>query len=90
MMITQSVHFEISGQDARFLLEFCQKTGKQPQDVFEQFLHSLIGDDSEKPQHRPIKKSSYAGGLAKFANPALMDLEEMAVAHAIKVKYDTD
>lgn len=39
---------------------------------------------------KPIKKSDYAGGLAEFANPALIPLEDQAVEMAIKAKYGID
>lgn len=46
-MITQSIHLQITGQDAHYLLEFCQKNNTEPKEVFGLFLKSLnINDDN--------------------------------------------
>ena len=88
-MITQtiSLDFKVTGQDAYWLLEFCQKNNTKPQVVFEEFLQSFKPNKAVKT---PIKKSDYAGGLAEFANPALIPLEDQAVEMAIKAKYGID
>lgn len=85
-MITQSLQFEVTGQDVQRFLMVCQAKGMEPKDAFGLFLRSFISeiDGGQKPA---VKKSSYAGGLAQFANPELMALEESAVASAIKAKY---
>ncbi|WP_019518614.1 hypothetical protein [Faucicola boevrei] len=89
-MITQnlSLDFKVTGQDAYWLLEFCQKNNTQPQVVFANLFQSFKStNNSVKPV---VKKSDYAGGLAEFANPTLISLEEQAVEMAVKAKYGID
>ncbi|MBS9780635.1 MAG: hypothetical protein KGV51_08415 [Moraxellaceae bacterium] len=40
-MINQSIHFEVTGNDANNLLTICQNMGKQPVDIFRQFIEQL-------------------------------------------------
>ncbi len=40
-MINQSIHFEITGNDATHLLTVCQNIGKQPAELFKQFIEGL-------------------------------------------------
>lgn len=84
-MITQSLHFEVSGQDANRLLAACQARNIAPVQAFELFLNQWLDDNSDNEVRQ--KKLARAGGLAQFANPNLMNLEEQAVAMAIKAKY---
>lgn len=87
-MINQSVHLEITGQDAHYLLDFCQRNNTEPKDVFGLFLKSLRVSNDEV--QTPIQKSDFTGGLAQYANPSLIPLEETAVQSAIKSKYGID
>lgn len=89
-MITEknlSLDFKVTGQDAYWLLAFCQENNTKPQAVFEELLQSFRLNTTERLK---TKKSDYAGGLAEFANPALIPLEEQAVEMAIKAKYGID
>lgn len=87
-MITQSLHFEVSGQDAHRLLAACQARHITPAKAFELFLNQWTADYSDEENRQ--RKRARAGGLARFANPDLMHLEEQAVEMAIKAKYAAD
>lgn len=86
-MITQnlSLDFKVRCQDTYWLLDFCQKNNTESQTVFANLFQSL--KSANKSVKTVVKKSDYAGGLAEFANPALISLEEQAVGIAIKAKY---
>lgn len=84
-MITQSLHFEVSGQDASRLLAVCQARNIAPVQAFELFLNQWLAENDDDDIRQ--KKLARAGGLAQFAKPDLMYLEEQAVAMAIKAKY---
>lgn len=45
-MITQSIHFEVSGQDAQRLLAACQARNIAPVQAFELFLNQWTADFS--------------------------------------------
>lgn len=79
-MITQSIHFEVSGQDAQRLLAACQARNIAPVQAFELFLNQWTADFSNlSDEENRQRKLVQAGGLARFANPDLMHLEEQAV-----------
>lgn len=89
-MITQSLHFEVSGQDAHRLLAVCQARKIAPAQAFELFLNEWTADYVDESESIRQQKLARAGGLARFANSDLMHLEEQAVEMAIKAKYAID
>lgn len=90
-MITQSLHFEITGQDAQRFLSVCQERNIEPMAAFESFLKDFTKNYQHKADEElRAKKLAYAGILSHLANPKLMALEEKAVEMAIKEKYSVD
>lgn len=90
-MITQSLHFEITGQDAQRFLSACQERNIEPMVAFESFLKDFTKSYQHKADEELCaKKLAYAGILSHLANPKLMALEEKAVEMAIKEKYSVD
>lgn len=87
-MITQSLHFEVSGQDAHRLLSVCQARNIEPIQAFKIFLNQWTTEYPDTTVRN--QKLARAGGLARFANPDLMHLEQQAVEMAIKEKYAVD
>lgn len=47
-MITQSLHFEITGQDAQRFLSVCQERNIEPMVAFESFLKDFTKSDQNK------------------------------------------
>lgn len=94
-MINQALHFEITGNDATRLIQACQQLGIQPAQAFQRFVAQLSANAEKEPiTTKPIdqvrvKKLARAGGLAQFANPDLIPLEDQAVTMALKAKYGT-
>lgn len=86
-MLTQSLHFEITGQDAHHFLKACHDRGVEPVQAFETFVMSFLSQTDV--QNDIDRKKSRAGGLAKYANPELISLEEQAVEMALREKYAT-
>lgn len=89
-MINQSLTFEITGQDASLLLKACQEQGIEPVQAFQQFLAQFAKtntQDKKTNKATKAKKLARAGGLAQYANPDLIPLEQYAVEMAIKEKY---
>ena len=91
-MITQSLHFEVSGQDIHRLLAVCRERNIEPVQAFQLFLAQFTApkNQDDVPQDLRAQKLAYAGYLAHLANPDLMALEENAVEMAIKAKYGVD
>lgn len=88
-MLNQSLHFELTGQDAQYFLQACQDKNIEPMQAFELFLQEFTKQYQQKQDDDlRAKKLARAGGLAKYANPNLIPLEEHAVEMAIKEKYD--
>lgn len=86
-----SLYFEVTGQDAQRLLSACQARNIEPAKAFELFLEEFTKTFSNKEdEDLRAQKLAYAGCLAKYANPALISLEEQAVEMAIKEKYGLD
>ena len=84
-MITQSITFEVTGQDAQSLLSVCQEQNIEPRYAFELSLQEFTKNYQQKADDElRAKKLSRAGGLAKYANPELIPLEEKAIEMAIK------
>lgn len=99
-MINQSLHFEITGNDATRLIQACQQLGIQPAQAFQHFVAQLSANAEQKPvttepttepttEQIRAKKLARAGGLAQYANPDLIPLEDQAVTMALKAKYGT-
>lgn len=89
-MITQSLHFEITGRDAQRFLSVCQERNIEPMVAFESFLKDFTKSYQNKADDElRAKKLVYAGALSHLANPKLMALEEQAVEMAIKKKIST-
>lgn len=93
-MINQSLHFEITGNDATRLIQACQQLGIQPAQAFQRFVAQLSANAVQEPvttkptaDQMRAKKLARAGGLAQYANPKLIPLEDQAVTMALKVKY---
>ena len=98
-MITQSLHFEVTGRDAEAFWRACHVRNMEPVQAFELFLSQFTQDiqnDKEVTEADKAddvlraKKLAFAGRLARFAKPELMALENQAVDMAIKEKYGTD
>lgn len=86
-MITQSLHFEITGQDAQ-RLSVCQERNIEPMVALESFLKDFTKSHQNKADAElRAKKLAYAGVLSHLANPKLMALEEQAVEMAIRKKH---
>lgn len=95
-MINQSLHFEITGNDATRLIQACQQLGIQPAQAFQRFVAQLSANADKEPtttesttEQIRAKKLARAGGLAQYANPDLIPLEDQAVTMALKAKYDS-
>ena len=96
-MINQSLHFEITGNDATRLIQACQQLGIQPAQAFQHFVAQLSANAKQKPvttkpttEQIRAKKLARAGGLAQYANPDLIPLEHQAVTKTLKAKYSTN
>ena len=91
-MLTQSIHFEISGQDAHYFLKACQERGIEPMQALQAFLSEFTNGEQKRSQEDKLraKKIAYAGYLSHLANPQLRALEDKAVEIAIKEKYHAD
>lgn len=90
-MTTQSLHFEITGQDAQRFLSVCQERNIEPMVAFEHFLKEFTKSHQNKADNElRVKKLAFAGALSHLANPKLMALEEQAVEMAIRDKYGID
>lgn len=81
-MINQSIHFEVSGDDAHRLLAACREQGIQPDEAFSQFMAHFA-----KPTTDKTTKKSRAGALAHYANPDLIDQEDSAWERAVVEKH---
>lgn len=95
-MINQSLHFEITGNDATRLIQACQQLGIQPAQAFQHFVAQLSANAEKDPTTTEptadqirAKKLARAGGLAQYAKPKLIPLEDQAVTMALKAKYGT-
>ena len=95
-MIHQSLHFEITGNDATRLIQACQQLGIQPAQAFQRFVAEFTANAKNEPTTSEptadqirAKKLARAGGLAQYANPDLIPLEDQAVTMALKAKYGT-
>lgn len=93
-MINQSLHFEITGNDATQLIRACQQLGIQPAQAFQRFVAQLSANANNEPttteptiEQIRAKKIARAGGLAQYANSDLIPLEDQAVTMVLKVKY---
>ena len=80
-MITQSLHFEVTGRDAWRLWNACKERNIEPAQAFELFLREFTQetaiskpDDSLEDELR-AKKLAYAGVLSHLANSKLLDIE---------------
>ena len=91
-MLTQSIHFEITGQDAHYFLKACQERGIEPMQALQSFLLEFTSRENKKSQEDKLraKKMAYAGSLSHLADPQLRALEDKAVEMAIKEKYNVD
>ena len=74
----------------------CQQLGIQPAQAFQSFVAQLSANaDKEPTTTEPTtdqiraKKLARAGGLAQYAKPKLIPLEDQAVTMALKAKYGT-
>ena len=69
-MISQSLHFEITGNDATRLIQACQQLGIQPAQAFQRFVAQLSANAEQKPvttepttEQIRAKKLAHAGIL---------------------------
>ncbi|WP_066805131.1 hypothetical protein [Moraxella oblonga] len=65
-MITQnlSLDFKVTGQDAYWLLEFCQKNNTEPQAIFDRLLRNFQAQNPSSPVKTEKPKRRQAGALA--------------------------
>lgn len=95
-MINQSLHFEITGNDATRLIQACQQLVIQPAQAFQRFVAQLSANAEKEPttteptaEQIRDKKLARAGGLTQYANQALIPLEDQALTMVLKAKYDS-
>lgn len=90
-MISQTLHFEVSGQEAQLLLQACKERNIEPAEAFELFIKQFARQRQQQIEGElRAKKLAYAGALSQFANADLIPLEERAVEMAIAEKYRAD
>lgn len=75
-MITQSLHFEVTGRDAEAFWRACQEKNIEPMQAFQMFLQEFTKQYQQKQDDDlRAKKLLYAGSLSHLAKSKLLDIE---------------